>query len=279
MTPSPSHHTHRHSPPTQTAFSWIAEHQNERAASQVRQRPFTLVELLVVIAIISILAGLLLPALGNAMKTVQITRCLSQERQWGQATLMYTDDHRSWLPLQQSWGNNFKLIKTGGPFPIQHGLYISTGYMENVEMLHCDATEYWSVEIPNPITQADVDLNTGTNASGEITYISSYDTRFCSFTYETGTEYPKWQTKHGTRNPPVWTAPRMTNAKSSQALMADTITNGVLHNNIGHEYSINILKADASARTAQTNPLWTPYVVNKYQNIYTYVRWDLWDFP
>lgn len=53
------------------------------------QRAFTLVELLVVIAIISILAGLLLPALGDAMESARRIACTSNQKQYRIAATQY----------------------------------------------------------------------------------------------------------------------------------------------------------------------------------------------
>jgi prepilin-type N-terminal cleavage/methylation domain-containing protein len=62
---------------------------------------FTLIELLVVIAIISVLAGLLLPALTRAKDQGRNTVCVSQLRQLGVATRLYADDNNNRLPAAE----------------------------------------------------------------------------------------------------------------------------------------------------------------------------------
>lgn len=101
-----------------------------------RQRGFTLVELLVVMAIISVLAGLLLPALSRAQEIARQTSCASNLKQIGTAASFYADDYNDYLPpfrgaawkppymserLEGYLGGNLIGIGVGAP---PHGVYV-----------------------------------------------------------------------------------------------------------------------------------------------------------
>jgi prepilin-type N-terminal cleavage/methylation domain-containing protein len=72
---------------------------NQRLSHRFRfAEAMTLIELLVVIAIIAIFAGLLLPAFGKVLATLDRTKCASNLRQVGVALGSYVADNNGYLP-------------------------------------------------------------------------------------------------------------------------------------------------------------------------------------
>lgn len=68
-----------------------------------RRNGFTLIELLVVIAIIAILAAILFPVFAQAREKARSITCISNLKQIGLATLMYSQDYDEQMPWTSNW--------------------------------------------------------------------------------------------------------------------------------------------------------------------------------
>src|SRR5690349_9085061 len=97
--------------------------------ARLQLRGFTLVELLIVVGIISILIGLLLPALTKARSAARATQCSSNLHEIGHFYIIYSQQNAGQIPLGISVADPTSL-----PFPsmeTQPGQASGEGYYTN----------------------------------------------------------------------------------------------------------------------------------------------------
>jgi hypothetical protein len=97
--------------------------------SKLALSAFTLTELLAVIVMVSILAMILLSALGSAKSSALVVNCTSNYRQWGVLAGVYATDNRQYLPgtdLKASGGagNIWDINPTFVPVMQKYGLTV-----------------------------------------------------------------------------------------------------------------------------------------------------------
>ena len=105
----------------------------------MKRKYFSLIELLVVIAIITILAGLLLPALNQAKQTALSISCLSNVRQFVFLCTSYSNEHQDYLIPLTTQGDTvmtfwFQYLLKNGLIPKSSwGNYTSSGHPDRTD--------------------------------------------------------------------------------------------------------------------------------------------------
>ena len=132
---------------------------HERAHTQLPKvriaNGFTLIELLVVIAIITILAGMLLPALSKAKAKGQATACGNNVRQLNLCWILYADDNNDHLvnnyaAIPVAWVDGVADISLGPAWTnvnvIQKGLLWK--YNQSIAIYQCPTDPLWPISAP-----------------------------------------------------------------------------------------------------------------------------------
>ncbi len=94
---------------------------------------FTLIELLVVVTIISILVGILLPAVTYVKQSALKAACASNLRQIGMSIMMYRKDYNDKFPLARYMPEPFISTSSDPALPVTLADYIST----DNKVYHC----------------------------------------------------------------------------------------------------------------------------------------------
>ena len=122
-----------------------------------RARAFTMIELLVVIAIIMILAALITPFVGRALKQAKGVKCTSNLRQIGAALMSYVKDNG--MRFQRSWS------AMGAPVSEREDwTTVLLPYTPNYEIFTCPSRAPFSYTLyGNPTRGITFPLNYGIN--------------------------------------------------------------------------------------------------------------------
>jgi prepilin-type N-terminal cleavage/methylation domain-containing protein/prepilin-type processing-associated H-X9-DG protein len=126
-----------------------------RKSTIMRARGFTLIELLVTISVISILMGLLLPAVQSAREAARRTQCVNNLKQLGLAVHHYHDTHGV-TPLMNDW----RPTPVWGGWPFNAGIHVRLlPFLEQAALFESVDFDVRIYEAPNiPLLGAEMEF-------------------------------------------------------------------------------------------------------------------------
>jgi prepilin-type N-terminal cleavage/methylation domain-containing protein/prepilin-type processing-associated H-X9-DG protein len=143
-------------------------------SKKAARHAFTLIELLVVIAIISILAGLLLPALAQAKAAGKRAKCMSNFKQIGLGIQMYLNDANERLPGPVWAGQPFEYSEeTTNNLPYYLRSYLGTPLQcvqpAPSKLFLCPGYDSYAIKAPPPAEHVGVIVNRDIDPSADAT--------------------------------------------------------------------------------------------------------------
>lgn len=108
-------------------------------------KAFTLIELLVVISIIALLLGILLPSLSSAKQIAKKVTCMSNIRQMGLITHLYTDDWNGYYPPAWVIYSGYSITWCGKYYKEDGVKYLDASasplwpYMQEKQVMQCNS--------------------------------------------------------------------------------------------------------------------------------------------
>src|SRR5687767_3027434 len=148
-----------------------------------RRHGFTLIELLVVIAIIAILAAILFPVFAQARDKARAASCLSNQKQIGNAVMMYVQDYDETMPTFYLWyytpntTRAFGMFEGLQPYVKNEGVYICPSFKwtsTNFRPAMPNATGFFGRSFTASYTGI-LTLSNFTAATGGITSVWKFD--------------------------------------------------------------------------------------------------------